>query len=116
MSQASRSLSEVSQPAKPFRVVALAVAVLALSFATAIRANAQALTVIHTFDSEDACDTGGVVQPGTPVFSGILAQGRDGNIYGTTASGGACGYGQGAGYQMTASGHVTVLHRFGLLR
>jgi hypothetical protein len=61
----------------------LAAAVLALSFATAIRANAQPVKVIHIFDSEDACDTGGPVEPGTPVFSGILAHGRDGNIYGT---------------------------------
>jgi uncharacterized repeat protein (TIGR03803 family) len=113
ISQTSVSLSEASQPAKPSRVMALAVAVLALSFAAAICANAQPVKVIHIFDSEDACDTGGPVEPGTPVFSGILAQGRDGNIYGTTAAGGACGYGAGAVYQMTASGNVTVLHSFG---
>ena len=115
MSQPSKFLSEVSQPAKSFRVVMLAIAVFALAFATAIRANAQPLTVIHIFDSEDACDTNGPVEPGTPVFSGILAQGRDGNIYGTTAAGGACGYGEGTVYQMTASGNVTVLHSFGFV-
>src|SRR3981081_2854621 len=108
-------LSEVSQPAKPFRVLVLAVAVLALAFAPSTRATAQSFAVIHTFDSENACDTGGPVEPGTPVFSGILAQGRDGNIYGTTAAGGACGYGEGAVYQMTASGNVSVLHSFGFV-
>jgi uncharacterized repeat protein (TIGR03803 family) len=114
MSHGSVSLAEVSHPAKPIRVSVLAIAILALTFAMAIPANAQ-LTVLHVFDSEDACDTGGLVEPGTPVFSGILAQGRDGNIYGTTAAGGACGYNYGAVYQMTSSGNVTVLHSFGFV-
>jgi uncharacterized repeat protein (TIGR03803 family) len=113
ISQTTVSLSEVSQPAKPSRVLVLAVAVLALAFAMSTRAAAQTWTKLHVFDSEDACDQGGVGEPASPVYSGVLAQARDGNIYGTSQLGGACGYSQGTVYQMTPSGNVTVIHSFG---
>jgi len=113
MSQTSMSLSEVSEPAKPSRVLMLAIAVLALAFAPSTRANAQALTVLHVFDSEDACDTNGVGEPASPVYSGVLAQARDGNIYGTSDVGGDCNFGGGTVYQMTPSGNVKVIWSFG---
>lgn len=112
-SQTSVSLSEVSQPAKPFRLMVLAIAVLALAFAMSTRAAAQTWTKLYIFDSEDACDKGGVGEPASPVYSGVLAQARDGNIYGTSDLGGACGYSQGTVYQMTPSGNLTVIHSFG---
>src|ERR1700675_361726 len=112
-SKTSVSLSEVSQPAKPSRVLVLAVAVLAVCFATAIRANAQPLTVLHVFDSEDACDQGGVGEPASPVYSGVLAQARDGNIYGTSQLGGDCNFEEGTVYQMTPSGNVKLIWSFG---
>lgn len=40
--------------------------------------------MIHSFDTEDACDTSPVIDAGNPKLSGILAQGLDGSIYGTT--------------------------------
>ena len=42
--------------------------------------------------------------------TGRLVQGADGNFYGTTAEGGANGYGE--VFQMTPSGTLTVLHSF----
>lgn len=114
MSQTIVAIGEVSQPAKVVRVSVFAIVILALSFAMAIPASAQ-LKVIHVFDIEDNCDPGGTVEPASPVYSGVLAQARDGNIYGTTSFGGTCSYANGTVYQMTSLGNVTVLHSFGLV-
>src|SRR5690349_14733810 len=45
-----------------------------------------------------------------PTFSGIIAQGRDGNLYTTTTSGGSTG--NGAVVQVTPGGTATVLYSF----
>jgi uncharacterized repeat protein (TIGR03803 family) len=45
-----------------------------------------------------------------PAFSGIIAQGRDGNLYTTTPSGGSTG--NGAVVQITLAGTATVLYSF----
>ena len=114
MSQTIVVIGEVSQPAKVVRVSVFAIVILALSFAIAIPASAQ-LAVIHVFDIEYNCDPGGTGEPASPVYSGVLAQARDGNIYGTTSFGCACGYANGTVYQMTPLGNVTVLHSFGFV-
>lgn len=64
-------------------------------------ANAQVYTDLHNFDNTDGR------APGIP---GILAQGRDGNFYGTTALGGISD--NGVVFRITPSGELTVLHRF----
>ena len=48
--------------------------------------------------------------PANPSFSGIIAQGRDGNLYSTTPSGGAKG--AGAVFRITPTGVLTVLYSF----
>lgn len=58
-------------------------------------------TVLHDFD----CSTEGC----SPYYS-VLAQGRDGNLYGTATSGGT--YGFGTVFKVTPAGTVTTLYNF----
>jgi uncharacterized repeat protein (TIGR03803 family) len=62
---------------------------------------AGTVTVLHAF-------TGGAMDGAVP--QAALIQGRDGNFYGTTTSGGATD--QGTVFRMTPAGTVTVLHSF----
>ena len=48
--------------------------------------------------------------PRNPTFSGIIAQGRDGNLYTTIPSGGSTGHG--AVLQVTPAGTAAVLYSF----
>lgn len=61
------------------------------------------LTTIYSFCSQTNCSDGS-----TP--EAALAQGTDGNFYGTTALGGSNGYG--TLFALTAGGTLTTLHRF----
>jgi uncharacterized repeat protein (TIGR03803 family) len=68
--------------------------------ATSLLAPAQTLTTFHSFSFDD----GAIPQFVTP------AQGRDGNIYGTTPDGGsstACGLGCGTAFKVTPQGALT---------
>ena len=77
-------------------------AVAAVAFATV--AQAQTFTDLFDFDGtgHGCCST----------YPGVLAQGRDGNLYGTAISGGANG--RGAIYKITQSGTITDLHDFNI--
>lgn len=66
-------------------------------------AHAQTYTVLYNFGSHSGDPTG-------PQYSGIIAQGRDGNFYSTAAAGGTGG--NGAVFKITTSGALTVLHSF----
>lgn len=66
-------------------------------------ARGQTFSVLYNFGSQ-------VGDPWAPGVSGIIAQGRDGNLYSTTADGGAKGIG--AVFRITPSGALTVLHSF----
>ena len=66
---------------------------------TTIVLPAQTFTVLHTFDSTDGA---------SPYAS--LVQGTDGNLYGTTRSGGAHNYG--TVFRITLAGSLTTLHSF----
>jgi len=80
-----------------------AVALFAIGFLlVSVKATAQTYTDLHDFD----CSTDGC----SPEFSGILAQGRDGNLYGTLSWVGA--YGDGTVVKITPSGRVTTLYSF----
>lgn len=65
--------------------------------------HAQTYTVLYNFGLVD-CD------PLFPLNTGVIAQGRDGNLY-TTTSGGGCDS-NGAAFKITPSGKLTLLHSF----
>jgi uncharacterized repeat protein (TIGR03803 family) len=64
---------------------------------------AQTYTVLYNFGNV-SCD------PTFPTAAGIIAQGRDGNFYSTTAGGGC--YNNGAAFKISPGGTVTLLHSF----
>lgn len=75
-----------------------------LLFIAALATAAQAqFSVLYNLGSK----TG---DPANPSFSGIVAQGRNGSLYGTTPSGGANG--AGAVFRITPTGILTVLFSF----
>jgi uncharacterized repeat protein (TIGR03803 family) len=84
----------------------VAVAAAFLFIAAAIPAHAQTYTVQYNFGNV-TCD------PLNPASSGIIAQGRDGNMYSTTATGGCFGS-NGAAFKITPKGKLTVVHSFSL--
>ena len=75
---------------------------LLLISALATAAHAQ-FSVLYNFGSK----TG---DPANPSFSGIVAQGRNGSLYGTTPSGGTSG--AGAVFKITPAGILTILYSF----
>jgi len=87
---------------RQFQVLALLVIMLAAS-ATAL--HAQTYTVLYNFGNV-TCD------PLDPTYAGIIAQGRDGNLYSTT-TGGGCDV-NGAAFKITPKGTLTVIHSFSL--
>jgi len=78
---------------------AFILAVFTLVLAAATVAGAQTYTDLYNFDNTHGADP-----------QAILAQGRDGNLYGTTYNGGTKGTGE--VFQITPSGSLTVLHNF----
>src|ERR1700722_12367247 len=80
-----------------------AIAALLLVVVTSVAARAQTYSVLYNLGTQ----TG---DPINPAWIGLFAQGRDGNLYSTSQSGGAFGYG--AVFQLTPSGTMNVLHSF----
>ena len=78
-------------------------AVLALCTTTAIALPAQTFTTLYSFCAETGCADG--QSPGAS-----LVQATDGNLYGTTRSGGANG--DGAVFRISPSGTLTTLYSF----
>jgi len=82
--------------------------------ATAIASSAQTFTTLATLSG--ANDGSGPCPPGyTACSEGGLTQGTDGNLYGTTYSGGtgpACTDGCGTVFKLTLAGTATILHSF----
>jgi uncharacterized repeat protein (TIGR03803 family) len=64
-------------------------------------AHAQTYSDIHDFAA---------LTLDSPLYSGILAQGRDGNLYGTAPSGGT--FGLGGIFKITPTGTFTVVYNF----
>jgi uncharacterized repeat protein (TIGR03803 family) len=83
------------------RIAVLFAVALASSFTTA--ALAQTFSVVYNFGAKST-------DPANPDFPGILAQGRDGNLYGNTPSGTVNG--AGGVFKLTPAGALTVLHSF----
>ena len=63
---------------------------------------AQTFSVLYDFGSNSG-------DPSSPSYSGIAAQGRDGNLYSTAPKGGTC---CGAAFQITPAGKLKVIHNF----
>jgi uncharacterized repeat protein (TIGR03803 family) len=75
-----------------------------LLVALATAAHAQtSVSVLYNFGSKSG-------DPRNPQYSGIIAQGRDGNLYSTAPKGGANGYG--AVFKITPLGALSVLYSF----
>jgi len=81
----------------------LAIAGLALILTANTPAQAQTYTVLHDFGSKSGDPTG-------PQYSGIIAQGRDGNLYSSADDHWTDGLG--TAFKITPGGALTVLHRF----
>jgi len=79
-----------------------AVAVLLLTVATATPSHAQ-FSVLHNFGTKSGDGT-------NPSYSGIVAQGRDGNMYSTTGNGGT--FNLGTVFKITPAGTLTVIYNF----
>ncbi len=93
--------SGVFETPKPFRTMTLAFATLALAMAAATTADAQTYSVLYNFG-----------YPTGPVYTGLLAQGRDGNLYSTTPNGGSGTSPAGTVFKITPAGALTVLYSF----
>jgi uncharacterized repeat protein (TIGR03803 family) len=89
-----------SRYARQINVLTVLVVILA---AGATQLHAQTYTVLYNFGNV-TCD------PLNPAFSGIIAQGRDGNMYSTTATGG-CDV-NGAAFKITPKGKLSVVYSF----
>jgi uncharacterized repeat protein (TIGR03803 family) len=63
---------------------------------------AQTFSVLYNFGSNSS-------DPYSPSYSGIVAQGRDGNLYSTAPKGGTC---CGAVFQITPAGQLKNIHNF----
>src|SRR5450759_2879771 len=98
------SPSGVSQSVQLFRIVTFAVAVLVLAVATATTARAQTYSALYEFGDNPG-------DPAEPQYSGIIAQGRDGNLYGTAPVEPIGGF-SGAVFKITPSGTFTVVYGF----
>jgi uncharacterized repeat protein (TIGR03803 family) len=85
------------------RRFALALLVLAIVAVTIPAAYSQAFSVLYNFGSKSQ-------DPSRPYQAGIVAQGRDGNLYSTTSTGGANN--DGAAFKITPSGALTRLYSF----
>ena len=71
-----------------------------------------AASMLHAQTYTDLFDFDGTNHGCCSIYPGILAQGRDGSLYGTTTQGGANS--RGAIFKSTVNGTVTVLHSFNL--
>jgi uncharacterized repeat protein (TIGR03803 family) len=76
--------------------------VLVVAAVTAV-ATAQTYTDLYNFGTHSG-------DPASPTISGVIAQGRDGNLYSTAPYGGA--HNDGAVFKITPTGTLTVLHSF----
>src|SRR5579859_3098190 len=84
------------------RYARLAICAFVMLIFVAFNAHAQ-YSVLYNFGTISG-------DPNGAENSGIIAQGRDGNLYSTTTSGGA--YLEGVVFKITPSGSITVLHSF----
>jgi len=85
---------------RPSRVLVMTLVSFIVLCSFASFSPAQTVNTVVTFDGTNGAN---------PRF-GILTQGRDGSLYGTTEQGGL--YGLGTVYKLQTNGTITVLHSF----
>jgi uncharacterized repeat protein (TIGR03803 family) len=90
---------------RPFRLVWLGVALLALAVTTAITSQAQTFSVLYNLGATPS-------DPANPQYEGILVQGRDGDIYSTSQSSFYTSCFCGTVFKITPSGTITDLFDF----
>jgi uncharacterized repeat protein (TIGR03803 family) len=98
----SPSARGLSRPSSLFRNLTLAVMALVFAAFTNTYSHAQTYTALYEFGAK-------ATDPENPQYSGIITQGRDGNLYSTATSTplGACSY-CGAAFSISPSGVLTV--------
>src|SRR6266576_4736208 len=94
---------EKSMMKRPLNNMYLQVMAVILAFAAlgVSGASAQTYSDIHDFAA---------LTLSSPLYTGILAQGRDGNLYGTAPSGGTLGFG--GVFKITPTGTYSVIYNF----
>src|ERR1700694_3202088 len=105
MYNTTASPTNAFKAAKSYRIIVLAVAMIVMAVATATTAEAQTFSVLYTFGS----NTG---DPYNTQYPGLIAQGRDGDLYSTSLYGGNLG-GWGDVFTITPSGHP---HKYSLFQ
>jgi uncharacterized repeat protein (TIGR03803 family) len=88
------------RPLNNFSSLALAIT-LAFAALGVSGASAQTYSDIHDFAASTLS---------SPLYTGILAQGRDGNVYGTAPSGGTLGFG--GVFKITPTGTYSAIYNF----
>ena len=83
-------------------IVCLSLLVAMIFLLGTLAASGQTYTVMYNFGSKAG-------DPSNPNYSGVIAQGRDGNLYTTAPSGGD---GNGAVFKITPSGTLSIVHSF----
>ena len=95
--------SGLSQPVQLFRMMTLSVAMLVLAVTFSSPLHAQTYSDLYNFGTN-------VNDPTNPQVSGVIAQGRDGELYSTTPFGGSNG--QGAAFKISPSGTLNTISSF----
>jgi uncharacterized repeat protein (TIGR03803 family) len=85
------------------RLSKMASILLVLCVAATTAATAQTYTDLYNFGTNSG-------DPASPRYTGVIAQGRDGNLYTTAPYGGA--HNDGAVFKITPAGTLTVVHSF----
>src|ERR1039457_558606 len=86
-----------------------AMAILVLAVATSTNVHAQTYSLLASFNNAGGGTVGS--NPG-PAFPGVVAQGRDSNLYTTTARAGVNA--EGAIFQVTPAGALKTIYSFSL--
>src|SRR5450631_488832 len=85
-----------------FQIAPLAAVIAFVALVSPRTASAQTYTDLHDFNC--------AIEGCGPTYVSLLAQGRDGNLYGTASFGGT--YGFGTVFKMTPAGTMTTLYAF----
>lgn len=88
---------------RPRHAVLFALASVVLVATSVSPLSGQTYSVLYNFGTVST-------DPYNPVYTGAIAQGRDGNLYTTASAGG--GYDVGAVFSMSTSGTMTLVHSF----